>query len=741
MMRQYELVDRVKAYYPQADGDLLDRAYVFALKAHGEQTRKSGEPYFTHPLAVAEILTDLKADPASVATALLHDTVEDTDATLEDIAASFGEEIASLVDGVTKLSQIKLRSPETKQAENFRKLVVAMADDVRVLLVKLADRLHNMRTLQFHPVAEKRRRIAMETLDIYAPLAGRIGVHKISEELEDLSFAELNADAYGNIVSRLDALQAAIGQEVAKLATLLRDRLDQAGVPAEVYSREKRAYSIFRKMADKNLSFDELADIYAFRILTDSVEDCYRALSVIHTGWRMIPTEFDDYVSAPKPNGYRSIHTAVIGPPRPDGGRQRVEVQIRTRDMHEAAERGVAAHWQYKDPGANAGFELFNSIQYDPYETPRRLVDMFQMGEDPNEALAYAKLELFQDQVFAFTPKGRVIALPKDATLLDFAYAVHTDIGDSCVGAKVNGVQRPLRTPLRNGDVVDVLRSANATPPPEWERIAVTGRARGAIRRRIKKMQVEEQIRIGRRVAEDVFQGAQLDFSPKAIRAALQRLGSDSVDDVLARVGRAELSPADLVEAVYPGASIDSESEIRTPVGTIFQPRFAIDGLPAKAPVRIGQCCTPVPGERIVGIRAADGPEVTVHTIYCERLARDDPPQERWLDLQWREDRKKVSALTRIAVVVRNDIGVLSDVAGVIARYGVSIVNIRLEAGKTEFVTLIIDIEVKTERQVQLMLAGLRASNWVVSAERNAPGDDAPAAPAAPAAKEIASAR
>ena len=724
-IRQYELVDKVKAYDPQADEDLLNRAYVFALRAHGGQTRKSGDPYFTHPLSVANILTELRADPATVATALLHDVVEDTQTSVDDIKRHFGTEIAKLVDGVTKLSQIELKSEANKQAENFRKLVVAMADDVRVLLVKLADRLHNMRTLPHFADADKRQRIALETMEIYAPLAGRIGVQRFREELEDLSFRELSPHAYETIKARLEALQTTTVGGVVDLAQTLRLKLAKAGVKAEVYSREKRPYSIWRKMAAKNVSFDELADIYAFRVITENVEDCYRALAVIHTGWRMIPSEFDDYISAPKPNDYRSIHTAVIGPPREDGGRQRIEIQIRTRTMHETAERGVAAHWQYKDVAANGGssVEIVSPAEYDPYETPRRLVEMFQHGEDLDEALRYAKLELFQDQVFCFTPKGQLIALPKGSTSIDFAYAVHTDVGDQCIGAKINGVPKPLRTPLKNGDVVQILRSENAPPPAEWETLAVTGRARSAIRRRIKKMQFAEQAALGRSIAESVFTGAHLEFTPKAVRAGLARLGQKSVDDVLAKVGRGELSVNELVEAVYPGASHETEGEIRAGARQPFKPRVAIEGLTPGVSVKLARCCTPLPGERIVGIREDDG-SILVHTIHCETLARDDPPQSRWIDLAWRRESTGVSAFTKIKVTVRNEIGVLSDVASIIARYGVSIANIKMRNRAQDFVELYMDVEVKDAKQLENMLGGLRASATVLSAERHEAIDD-----------------
>ena len=717
-IRQVELLDLVRAYDPRVDEDLLNRAYVFSMRAHGGQTRKSGDPYFTHPLAVAGILTELKADPATVVTALLHDVVEDTDTTVEDIRQIFGDEIARLVDGVTKLSQIELRSEASKQAENFRKFVMAMADDVRVLLVKLADRLHNMRTLHFFDNVEKRRRIALETMEIYAPLAGRIGVQRFREELEEISFRELNPQAYEMISQRLAVLHDSTVAGVVELAQVLRKNLADAGLNAEVHSREKRPFSIWRKMSAKNVSFDELADIYAFRIILGNVEECYRALGIIHATWRMIPSEFDDYISAPKPNNYQSIHTAVIGPPTDNGARQRVEIQIRTREMQDTAERGVAAHWRYKDKGAggSSNVEIQTAGLHDPYETPRRLVEMFQQGEDPDEALKYVKLELFQDQVFCFTPKGRVIALPKGSTGLDFAYALHTDVGDSCIGVKINGSARPLRTPLKNGDVVLILKSENAPPPIGWEAIAVTGRARTGIRRRIKKMKYAEHLALGRSIAENIFDGVQLDLTPKAVRAALQRLDEDSVDDVFVKVGRGELSVEKLVEAVYPGAALEVEGELKAAKVTPTASRRSIEGLPAGARARLAKCCLPVPGERIVGVRDGQG-IVNVHTIYCDSLDADAPEQARWIDLRWR-DGDDITAGSRIRVGVRNEIGVLSDVASVIARYNVSISNIGMSERGRDFVDLEIDVIVNDARQLTQMLAGLRASSNVVDAER-----------------------
>jgi len=733
-IRQYELAELVRAYSPNFDESLLNRAYVFSMKAHGGQMRKSGDPYFTHPLAVAAILTELRADPATVITALLHDTVEDTDTSLKDIENLFGKEIATMVDGVTKLSQIELRSEASKQAENFRKLVMAMAEDVRVLLVKLADRLHNMRTLHHFTNVEKQKRIARETLEIYAPLSGRIGIQRFRDELEDLSFSILNPEAYQTIDERLNELQSTTVQGVVDLAHTLRERLELAGIKAEVMSREKKPYSIWRKMDAKKTSFEDLADIYAFRVIVETIEDCYRALGVIHTRWRMIGEEFDDYISTPKPNNYQSIHTAVIGPPTKDGGRQRIEVQIRTHTMHDHAERGAAAHWHYKEKGSGkenlitrnmpAKTDYIVPKDFDFYHTPRGLKSMFVDG-DVDEALEYAKLELFQDQVFCFTPKGLVVALPTGATGLDFAYDLHTDIGDSCIGVMINGRSRPLRTPLMNGDVVTILRSDNAQPPGEWEKIATTGRARAAIRRRLKKLEFAEQISMGRSIAESVFSGAKLDFSLKAIKSGLGKLKLKSPNEVLARIGRGELSVHDLIEAVYPGAVTTpvSETEVRAASeGRYKEARQVVSGITPGYEAHMAQCCLPVPGDRIVGIKDIDE-KIRIHTIFCKKLAKDDPPQDRWIDLRWRKNIDDYRAVSAITMAVKNDVGALSEIAAVVARYGVSISNIEFIHRTPDFFDLKLDLSVATLNTLNQLLTALRATAPVITVERHETDD------------------
>ena len=480
MMRQYELVERVLKYAPSANEALLNRAYVYAMKAHGHQVRQSGDPYFSHPLEVAAILTELKLDDATIATALLHDVIEDTDVTRAEIDQKFGEEIGALVEGLTKIKKLDLITKKAEQAENFRKLLVAISSDIRVLLIKLADRLHNMRTLE-HMKPESRRRISEETLEIYAPLAGRMGMQGMREELEALAFKWGYPEAHQAVVNKLTELHSRNIGLVEEIAAALKAKLAAAGLEAEVYGREKKAFSIWRKMQNRQISLEQLSDIYGFRVVMPTVDACYRALGIIHSTWRAVPGRFKDYISTPKQNNYQSLHTTIVGPRH-----QRVELQIRTEDMHTIAEYGVAAHALYKDgvDGAGNGATPPGALaKENPYMWLRRLVDTLLEGDNPEEFLEHTKLELFQDQVFCFTPKGRLIALPRGATPIDFAYAVHTDIGNSCTGAVINGRQMPLTTQLRNGDEVDVLTAKGQTPPAAWERIAVTGKARSAIRR------------------------------------------------------------------------------------------------------------------------------------------------------------------------------------------------------------------------------------------------------------------
>src|SRR6516165_898476 len=545
MMRQYDLIERVKRYNPATSEALLNRAYVYAMKAHGQQKRASGDPYFSHPLEVAAILTDLKLDDATIAAALLHDTIEDTAATRAEIDEMFGNDIGALVEGLTKLKKLDLVTKEAKQAENLRKLLLAIADDVRVLLVKLADRLHNMRTLSHMP-PEARRRSAEETLDIYAPLAGRMGMHEMREELEDLAFRELNPEAHAVISGRLDALEAKNVSLVTEIEQQLTRRLSERGIAAEVSGRRKRAYSIWRKMERKSIGFEQLSDIFGFRVVVKTLSECYQALGIVHTTWPVVPGRFKDYVSTPKQNDYRSIHTTVIGP-----SQQRVELQIRTGDMHEIAEYGIAAHALYKD-SVGSPTEML-SRESSAYAWLRRTIELLAEGSNPEEFLEHTKLELFHDQVFCFTPKGKLIALPRRANAIDFAYAVHTDVGNMAVGCKINGKIAPLVSELANGDEVEIITSrAQTTPPAAWESLVTTGKARAAIRRATRAAVRNQYAGLGRRIVERLCQRAKIVYSDEKLQGALARLARSSIEEVMSSVGRGEMSAADVVRAMYP---------------------------------------------------------------------------------------------------------------------------------------------------------------------------------------------
>ncbi len=563
IMRQYDLVEKVLSYNPRANEALLNRAYVYAMKAHGQQKRASGDPYFSHPLAVAGILTSLKLDDETIATALLHDTIEDTQTTKDEIERLFGPNIASLVDGLTKIEKLNLVSKKTQQAENFRKLLIAISSDVRVLLVKLADRLHNMRTLE-HMRPDKRRLIAQETMDIYAPLAGRMGIQEIRDELEELSFRWLHQAAYETLMSRLNVLRDQNRGLTAEIATELKAKLEARSIRAEVYSREKKPYSIWLKMQNKQIGLEQLSDVYGFRVIVPTVQDCYAALGVVHTTWRVVPGRFKDYISTPKHNEYQSIHTTIVGPRH-----QRVELQVRTAEMHQIAEYGVAAHSGYKlaalarlngDTTAVAGPAPSESTAY---QWLRKLVDNLLEGDNPEEFLEHTKLELFLDQVFCFTPKGRLIALPRGANAIDFAYAVHTDVGNHCVGTKINGRHLPLMTELKNGDEVEIILSDAQTPPAAWEAAVITGKARSAIRRATKEAVRKQYLALGRDIIKAALERAGKSGDAD-LTSVLPRLGHRNVDDLLTAVGRGETAADEVLKAVDPNLVQEGAPKRRT---------------------------------------------------------------------------------------------------------------------------------------------------------------------------------
>jgi len=710
MIRQFELVERVKAYDPAADEESLNRAYVFSMKAHGTQKRASGDPYFSHPLEVAGILTELKLDSASIVTALLHDTVEDTGATVEEIERLFGPEIGRLVDGVTKLSRLELQSDSAKQAENFRKLLLATSEDIRVLLVKLADRLHNMRTLHYIKSPEKRLRIARETMEIYAPLAERMGMQEMKDELEDLSFRELNPDAHASIVTRLQFLREQGQAIVPRIAEELRKTLAAAGVEATVTGREKRPYSIWAKMQRKNVTFEQLSDIMAFRIFVETPGDCYRALGVVHSHYAFVPGRFKDYISTPKPNGYQSLHTSVIGPEM-----RRIEVQIRTREMHEVAEFGVAAHWVYKSgAGEKEGRQ---------YRWLRELLDILEHASGPEEFLEHTKLEMFRDQVFCFTPKGDLIALPRGSTPVDFAYAVHSEVGDRCVAAKINGRLMPLRTPLQNGDQVEIVTAATGTPSPTWEQFVVSGKARARIRRYIRTAQRTEYVRLGEAILRRAFRDARRNLMPEALEAVLPAFDAKTVEDLYAAVGSGTVTGAEVVRAIYPSGPAEADGNV-VPFPTAEQRQkdaghaIPIRGLTPGMAVHFSNCCHALPGDRIVGILTA-GKGVAIHTIDCETLESFHDTPERWLDVSWDIEAEVPSNLVgRINLVVNNERGSLGTLSTVIAKNLGNINNLKITNRSKDFFEMVLDIEVRDARHLTDIIAALRATPAVNSVDR-----------------------
>jgi GTP diphosphokinase / guanosine-3',5'-bis(diphosphate) 3'-diphosphatase len=735
MIRQYELVEKVRAYDPGADEELLNRAYVFSMKAHGSQKRASGDPYFSHPLEVAGILTDYKLDGASIVTALLHDTVEDTLATLPEIEQAFGPEVAKLVDGVTKLSRIELASDEEKQAENFRKLLVATATDIRVLLVKLADRLHNMRTLHFLQNEEKRRRIARETMELYAPLAERIGMRRIKDELEDLSFREINPEARASVAARLEFLHQRGGELPTRIVDELRRTLAEAGIEVWISGREKSPYSIWTKMERKNVSFEQLSDVMAFRIVVATPADCYRALGVVHGKYPMVPGRFKDYISTPKRNGYKSLHSSVIGPER-----QRIEVQLRTRDMHDVAEYGVAAHWRYKqaEDGTSGG-----AAETQSFEWLRDIMQILEHSSGPEDFLRHAKLDLFADQVFSFTPKGRLIALPRGATAVDFAYAVHTEVGDTCVGAKVNGRLVPLRTQLQNGDQVEIVRSKAQTPSPAWETFVVTGKARSAIKRFIRQQQRNQYQTLGRAIAERAFKGKGHELTDKAVEGVLKMLKLKSVEEVYEALGEGELTPKALIDAVFPGDRLIDRLKgvIRLPrrrqTPTADGDKVQIRGLIPGMAMHLAECCHPLPGDRIVGI-VTPGKGVTIHTIDCDQLEQHQSDHDRWLDVTWGDSAELPEFhVARLHVLVANQPGGLAALCTVIAKNLANISNLRITKRAADFFDVIVDVEVRDVKHMTGIIAALRASPVISSVERQRGAGGEEEAPAPPPEKRI----
>lgn len=695
MLRQYELVEKVKEYDPSADEAALNRAYVYTVQKHGSQKRASGDPYFSHPIEVAGLMTDLQLDEQTIITALLHDTVEDTLVTIEDIEEHFGTDVARLVDGVTKLSKIETMPENERAAENLRKFLLAMSEDIRVLLVKLADRLHNMRTLHFIKKPEKRQRIARETMDIYAPLAERVGMYEYMREMQALAFRELEPEAYATITDRLEKLRGQDGGQVDAIALKIKQALAEAGLDVEVSGREKHPYSIWNKMSERHVSFEQVTDIMAFRVLTDSETDCYRAMGVLHTTWQFLPGKFKDYISTPKSNGYRSLHTSLMYE-----NSMRVEVQIRTREMHRRNEFGLAAHWAYKQEDRADG----------EVGWLRDLIEIVDASHDAEELLEHTRLAIYQDRIFAFTPKGALFQLPKGATAVDFAFAVHTDLGLTTVGAKINGRHMPLRTRLENGDVVEIIKGKNAEPQLSWLGFVVTGKARAAIRRSVRLKERAEVAGLGSKLFDEIAARVPARIGKKAMRAAVERLGLEEPDELMFAIGAAKLTDREVMEALVPGCTAEFENDEDWPGRERV---ISIRGLTPDVGYTLATCCHPVPGDRIVGLRRKDK-LVEVHAIDCLELASGIDAD--WLDLSW--GRRSHGAVGRLSVTLYDRPGTLAEMAGIFAQNKTNVTSLEQTQLDHPFTTYEIDAEVQDLQHLMRILSALRASDAVAQAER-----------------------
>ncbi len=713
--RLSELQSSINQNSPSADFQVIERAFAFADSHHETQLRASGEPYISHPLAVAGIVAEKRLDTASIVTALLHDTVEDTTATLEEVTSLFGDEVAGLVDGVTKLTKLELRSDQSKQAENFRKLVVSMSKDIRVLLVKLADRVHNMRTLHYITRPEKRERIARETMEIYAPLAQRMGMQDWRDELTDLSFAVLHPGPRSSVIARLNYLREHGQNLVGRVIGDLQRILDENNIQAQISGREKLPHSIWEKMKKKNVPFEQITDIMAFRIIVDDVAECYHTLGCIHSTYKAIVGRFKDYISVPKLNGYKSLHTTVIGPDN-----LRIEVQIRTREMHEIAEYGVAAHWYYKETGEPG------IVDGQQYSWLRGLVDILDHTSNSDEFLEHTRLEMYQNQVFCFTPKGELISLPQGATPVDFAYAVHSDIGDTCVGAKINGKLVPLRTKLGSGDQVEITTSRNRAPSPEWLRFVATGKAQARIRRSMRLQQREQYVQLGKEIARNAFVEHHTDMTAKTLAPALEQFGHETPEDLYAAIGEGQVTERELSTCLFAATRLPHgpddnvipllPAKRQTQRNAQKKPPVAIHGLIPGLALHFARCCHPLPGDPIVGI-VTTGKGVTIHTHDCASLESFHHTPERWLDVSWDPNAATLNT-ARLSIIVENRPGQLAEISSTIAQGHGNITNLRFTSRAEDFMEMLIDIQVMDVSHLSNIIGALRAQPSVVSVNR-----------------------
>jgi GTP pyrophosphokinase len=715
----HELVDRVQNYHPSADVDLIRKAYQYSEWAHRTQTRKSGEPYFTHPAGVASIITELKLDTASICAGLLHDVVEDTLATVDDLMGQFGGEIANLVDGVTKLGKINFTSREDRQAENFRKMVVAMARDIRVLLIKLCDRLDNMRTLD-HMSSEAQERIARETVEIYAPLANRLGIQRLKSELEDLSFKYLHPDAHRELSAKLAKSKKERERYIEQVARNITARLAEQGFAAEVTGRAKHMYSIFRKMREYQCDFEQVYDLIAFRVCVESVADCYAVLGVLHSKWTPIPGRFKDYIALPKPNMYQSLHTTLIGP-----GRQRIEIQIRTHEMHRVAEHGVAAHWKYKER-VSGGVDPKDA---EKFGWLRELVDFQQNLKDPAEFLETVKIDLFPDEVYVFTPMGDVRVFPRGATPIDFAFAIHSEVGHHCSGARANGQIVPLRYKLKNGDVIEVMTSPSQQPSKDWLDFCVTTRARTRVRAFLRAEQRQKSINLGRELLESDMRTAGMSLTrflknEAEVRRVVEAHRFGSLDEMLLAIGYGKLNTEDVVATIrsrQPEGSVAPPPEFRpTRIEQLVrrvtrrdQTGIRVNGIDDVL-VRYAKCCNPLPGDAIIGF-ITRGRGATIHRRECVKAFDTDP--ERRIDVSW-DSKAKINRPVQLRVTTTNKPGILATVSQTFSAQSINISEANCRACDDGRARNTFTFHVADLNQLKNVMRALAKINGVVEVSR-----------------------
>ena len=712
MIRINDILDKITEYHPEADLDIIERAYVYSARVHEGQVRLSGEPYLSHPLEVAGILTDMKLDVVSVASGLLHDVIEDTNAQVDDIERLFGPEILLIVSGVTKLSSLSFHSSRARQAESLRKMFLAMADDIRVILIKLADRLHNMRTLQFHK-PNKRKEIARETLDIYAPIAARLGIYWIKNELEETSFKYFQPDEYEQIRSLVAKSKAEREKYMETVKNFIQKKMDEANLACEVLGRNKNYFSIHTKMISQNLPFEEIYDIIAFRIILDSISQCYEALGLIHSMWKPIDHKFKDYIARPKPNMYQSLHTTVIGP-----FGERIEIQIRTREMDRVAKSGIAAHWSYKE-----GKRIDENISK-KFAWIQALVENQENFVDPGEFLENVRIDLFPDEVYVFTPRGEIKTLPRGATAVDFAYMIHTEVGNQCTGAKVNGQLVPLPYELKTGDIVEITTSNNHHPSKDWLKFVQTVKARSKIRHWIKTQEKERSLSLGRELLEKAFRKEKLNFNSLAKNEELAdvaaHFGFKTNDDLIANVGYGKITPLQVVRkfAPKPQAEDVPESIFNKLIGRVNRKKKLKTGVLVKGVddilIKFGKCCQPVPGDSIVGY-ITRGYGVTVHRTNCINALEMNP--ERQIEVDWNQGTSEMYPV-KIRIISHDRQGLLADLVGNISKYGANILQATSDTRDSHIVDSFFTIGVEDISHLEKILSAVRKVKLVQDVKR-----------------------